>query len=140
MILLVAAFDAQEGYARFGLASTARWLTHACGLSRRATADHVRVARALAAFPALAEAMSRVGVVLAEAGRAPALRGDERAAVVVHLDLAAARAATKPRPGTQSEAIQPEASGPEEEPVGEASMPETPPGRRSRGRIAHGPG
>ena len=43
---------------RFGLASTARWLTHCCGLSHRAAVDHVRVARALVAFPELAAAMA----------------------------------------------------------------------------------
>src|ERR1700712_3708444 len=48
-LLLVPDFDAREGYNRFGLASTARWLTHCCGLSHRAAVDHVRVARALRA-------------------------------------------------------------------------------------------
>jgi hypothetical protein len=57
-LLLVAAFDARDGAARFGLPSTARWLGHYCGLSRRTTRDHVRVARALAAHACLAEAMS----------------------------------------------------------------------------------
>lgn len=57
-LLLVAAFDARDGCAPYGLASTARWLSHACGLSRRTAVDHVRVARALAGFPALADAMS----------------------------------------------------------------------------------
>src|SRR5882762_3522040 len=51
-LLLVAEFDARDGAARFGLASTARWLSYACGLSRRTAIDHVRVARTLAAFPA----------------------------------------------------------------------------------------
>ena len=57
-LLLVAAFDAREGCAKFGLASTAGWLTHCCGLSHRTAVDHVRVARALAKFPPLAAAMS----------------------------------------------------------------------------------
>jgi uncharacterized heparinase superfamily protein len=57
-LLLVADFDARDGCARFGLASTAAWLSHACGLSRRTAVEHVRVARGLAAFPTLAEAMS----------------------------------------------------------------------------------
>ena len=57
-LLLVAEFDARDGAARFGLASTARWLSYACGLSRRTAIDHVRVARSLAAFPALTESMS----------------------------------------------------------------------------------
>lgn len=57
-LLLVAEFDAAEGYRRFGLISTGRWLGHACGLSDRTATDHVRVARALAAHPRLAEEMS----------------------------------------------------------------------------------
>ena len=57
-LLLVAAFDAREGGTRFGLPSTARWLSHTCGLSRRTAVEHVRVARALAAHPQLAAAMS----------------------------------------------------------------------------------
>jgi hypothetical protein len=56
-LLLVAAFDAREGDARFGLASTARWVSHYCGLSRRTAMEHVRVARALAAHEPLAAAM-----------------------------------------------------------------------------------
>jgi hypothetical protein len=213
-LLLVGAFDAREGCARFGLASTARWLSHCCGLSHRAAVDHVRVARALLAFPQLASAMGsgrlsyshvraisrlakegeeravedlievaesgtvsqletvvrglrtvevndaetpseeyvrsgwtsssqwRLGarldpergavvdkaldavsaaegitrvealeriaeialVVLDKAGRAPRLRGDERAAVVVHLDLDTARAALAPRPADEQPA------------------------------------
>src|SRR5882757_7183907 len=57
-LLLIAEFDACDGAAKFGLASTSGWLSHACGLSRRTAIDHVRVARALAAFPALVESMS----------------------------------------------------------------------------------
>src|SRR5882757_3874983 len=57
-LLLVAEFDACDGAARCGLASTSRWLCYACGLSRRTAIDHVRVARVLAAFPALVESMS----------------------------------------------------------------------------------
>lgn len=56
-LLLIAAFDAREGFARYGLSSTYRWLSHYCGLSRRTAIEHVRVARALAAHPPLAEAM-----------------------------------------------------------------------------------
>src|SRR5882762_3568618 len=51
-LLLVAEFDARDGAAKFGLASTSGWLSYACGLSRRTAIDHVRVARTLAAFPA----------------------------------------------------------------------------------------
>src|SRR5882757_8486036 len=57
-LLLIAEFDACDGAAKFGLASTSGWLCYACGLSRRTAIDHVRVARALAAFPALVESMS----------------------------------------------------------------------------------
>ena len=57
-LLLVARFDAREGCAAFGLASTARWLGHYCGLAHRTAVEHVRVARALAGFPELAAAMS----------------------------------------------------------------------------------
>jgi hypothetical protein len=54
-LLLVADFDARDGCGRYGLASTVRWLTHYCGLSKRTAVEHVRVARALRAAPALAE-------------------------------------------------------------------------------------
>ena len=57
-LLLVAAFDARDGCARWGLASTARWLSYSCGLSRRTAVEHVRVARGLAAFPVLSMAMA----------------------------------------------------------------------------------
>ena len=57
-LLLVAQFDAREGCAVFGLASTARWLGHYCGVAHRTAVEHVRVARALAGFPELAAAMA----------------------------------------------------------------------------------
>lgn len=57
-LLLIAAFDAREGYRHYVLSSTARWLSHYCSLSRRTAIEHVRVARALAAHPPLAAAMS----------------------------------------------------------------------------------
>lgn len=57
-LLLIARFDELNGSARFGLASTAAWLSHFCGLSRRTAVEHVRVARALAAHPRLVEEMS----------------------------------------------------------------------------------
>ncbi|MDQ1463960.1 MAG: hypothetical protein QOC73_901 [Actinomycetota bacterium] len=56
-LVLVAEFDAREGYRRFGLASTAQWLTHACGIAQRTAVEHVRVGRALAQYPRLAEEM-----------------------------------------------------------------------------------
>jgi len=57
-LLLVARFDAAEGHVWFGLGSTPQWLAHACGLAQRTAVEHVRVARALAAHPRLAEQMS----------------------------------------------------------------------------------
>src|SRR5882757_2280432 len=48
-LLLVAEFDSRDGAWQFGLPSTARWLGHYCGLSRRTAIEHVRVARTLAA-------------------------------------------------------------------------------------------
>lgn len=56
-LALVAEFDRREGFARMGLGSTARWLSFACGISHRTAVEHVRVARALTAFPRLAQAM-----------------------------------------------------------------------------------
>ncbi|MGH8891191.1 MAG: HNH endonuclease [Acidothermaceae bacterium] len=57
-LLQVAAFDAAAGHVRAGMASTAQWLGYACGLAARTACDHVRVANALAAHPALAAEMS----------------------------------------------------------------------------------
>jgi hypothetical protein len=57
-LLLVAEFDRREGYARYGLASTAQWLGWACELSHRTAVEHVRVARGLAAHPRLAAEMA----------------------------------------------------------------------------------
>jgi hypothetical protein len=57
-LLLVAAFDARRGFDKFLLPSTAHWLSHYCGLSRRTARDHVRVARVLAAHSVLAGAMN----------------------------------------------------------------------------------
>ena len=56
-LLLVADFDARQGYVSFGLASTAQWLTHACGIAQRTAAEHVRVAGSLAQHPRLAQEM-----------------------------------------------------------------------------------
>ena len=56
-LLLVAEFDAREGYVSLGLASTAQWLTHACGIAHRTAVEHVRVARSLRQYPRLAEEM-----------------------------------------------------------------------------------
>jgi hypothetical protein len=56
-LLLVAEFDAREGYLSFGLASSAQWLTHACGIAHRTAVEHVRVGRSLLQYPRLADEM-----------------------------------------------------------------------------------
>lgn len=56
-LLLVARFDAASGHVRAGFASTAHWLSFACGLAHRTAVEHVRVARALAAHDALSREM-----------------------------------------------------------------------------------
>jgi hypothetical protein len=79
-LLLVAAFDAQQGAHRFCLQSTAHWLGHYCGLSRRTAIEHVRVARALAAHSPLREAMAagRISFSHVRAITRVAELGDER--------------------------------------------------------------
>ena len=57
-LLLVAQFDAREGYLSFGLASTAQWLTHACGIAHRTAVEHVRVGKTLRHYQRLAEEMA----------------------------------------------------------------------------------
>jgi hypothetical protein len=57
-LLLVADFDSRDGAWKFGMASTAQWLAFHCGIAARTANDHVRVGRALAAFPKMAEAMA----------------------------------------------------------------------------------
>ncbi|SDI98105.1 HNH endonuclease [Frankineae bacterium MT45] len=57
-LLLIADFDEKGGAGHYGLGSTARWVSHYCGLSRRTAVEHVRVARALARFPELAAGMA----------------------------------------------------------------------------------
>ncbi len=56
-LLLVAELEARQGYLTFGLASTAQWLSHTCGIAHRTAVEHVRVARALRQHPRLAEEM-----------------------------------------------------------------------------------
>jgi 5-methylcytosine-specific restriction endonuclease McrA len=56
-LLLVAKFDAASDHVRAGFASTAHWLSFACGLAHRTAVEHVRVARALAAHEALSREM-----------------------------------------------------------------------------------
>lgn len=57
-LLLVADFDARDGAWKFGMASTPQWLSFHCGLAHRTVVEHLRVARALVAFPKMAEAMA----------------------------------------------------------------------------------
>src|ERR1700733_4064130 len=57
-LLLVAELDARQGYLTFGLASTAQWLSHACGIAHRTAVEHVRVATSLSEFPRLAQEMA----------------------------------------------------------------------------------
>src|SRR5450755_3770584 len=56
-LVLVADFDAREGYLSFGLTSSAQWLTHACGIAHRTAVEHVRVGRSLRLYPRLADEM-----------------------------------------------------------------------------------
>src|SRR5665213_3348049 len=56
-LVLVAQFDARQGYLSFGLASTAQWLSHACGIAHRTAVEHVRVAKSLRHYSRLAEEM-----------------------------------------------------------------------------------
>lgn len=56
-LALVAEFDTREGYLSFGLASSAQWLTHACGIAHRTAVEHVRVGRSMLQYPRLADEM-----------------------------------------------------------------------------------
>jgi hypothetical protein len=56
-LVMVGHFDALQGHLVFGLASTAQWLSHTCGIAHRTAVEHVRVARALLLHPRLAEEM-----------------------------------------------------------------------------------
>ncbi len=57
-LLLIAEFDRREACAAFGLGSTARWLSHHCGIAHRTALDHVRVARTLLTHRPLAVEMA----------------------------------------------------------------------------------
>lgn len=50
-LLLVAEFDAREGWAAWGMNSCAEWLSWRCGIGIGAARDHVRVARMLGCLP-----------------------------------------------------------------------------------------
>ena len=59
---LLAEFARREGYAGFGIASCAHWLSWKCGFGLVAAREKVRVARALEALPLISEAM-RLGTL-----------------------------------------------------------------------------
>jgi hypothetical protein len=54
LLLLVAEFDAAEGWREWGMRSTAHWLSWQCGVGVTAGREQVRVARALRSLPLLA--------------------------------------------------------------------------------------
>src|SRR6185503_8756877 len=57
-LLLVRAFDARYGWAKWGCASCAEWLVWSCGLSLSAARERVRTANALRALPAISAALA----------------------------------------------------------------------------------
>lgn len=57
-LLLVAEFDALDGASTYGLPTTTRWISHHCGIAARTARDHLKVARTLDTYPALAESMA----------------------------------------------------------------------------------
>jgi hypothetical protein len=50
-LLLIAEFEAREGWAEWGVSSCAHWLSWRCGIGMTAAREHVRVARALRGLP-----------------------------------------------------------------------------------------
>ena len=56
-LLAVAEFDRREGWAQWGVVSCAAWLSWQVSLDLRAAREKVRVARSLAKFPLISEAM-----------------------------------------------------------------------------------
>ena len=50
-LLLIAEFDAREGWAEWGVPSCAHWLSWRCGIGLSAAREHTRVARALGGLP-----------------------------------------------------------------------------------------
>ncbi len=50
-LLLVAEFDAREGWAEWGVTSCAHWLSWRCGIGLTAAREHVRVARVIRGLP-----------------------------------------------------------------------------------------
>jgi hypothetical protein len=59
---LLGEFERREGYAGFGIASCAHWLSWKCGIGLVAAREKVRVARALESLPLISEAM-RLGTL-----------------------------------------------------------------------------
>jgi Domain of unknown function (DUF222)/HNH endonuclease len=58
-LVLLADFDAREGWAGWGVHSCAHWLSWRCGLGLHTAHEHVRVARALVGLPQIAAAFSQ---------------------------------------------------------------------------------
>lgn len=54
-LLLIAEFDAREGWAEWGVNSCAHWLSWRCGVGMTAAREHVRVARVLRGLPLVRE-------------------------------------------------------------------------------------
>jgi hypothetical protein len=92
-LLLVADFDARQGYLSFGLASTAQWLSHACGIAHRTAVDHVRVARSLRQHPQLAEEMGAGRLSFSQVRAISRIAGPDEDGLVEDL-IEAARHAT----------------------------------------------
>lgn len=84
-LVLVARFDAVDGAAGYGLASTARWLEYACGSSRRTALEQVRMARALAAHPCLVDAMTAGRLSYSQVRSISRVADVEGGALVQHL-------------------------------------------------------
>src|SRR5687767_15730251 len=57
-LALLAELDRRRGWAEWGVKSCAHWLNWKCGIALGAAREKVRVARALAALPQIAGAMS----------------------------------------------------------------------------------
>jgi hypothetical protein len=57
-LVLIEAFDREEGWSGMGIASCAHWLNYRCGISIGVAREKVRVARALPALPQISKAFS----------------------------------------------------------------------------------
>jgi Domain of unknown function (DUF222)/HNH endonuclease len=58
LLLLIAEFDAREGWAEWGVTSCAHWLSWRCGISPTAGREHVRVGRVLRGLPLVQRAFA----------------------------------------------------------------------------------